>query len=274
MWKHIIFQGLFQLIVLLFLYLAAPSFVKETDPVRLAENAIIYRCFGEMPGGGDADKIEYIINGSSAKWGSGTRLKTSSEYICGTYSEKQDLSVAYKYYNSANSGTVHMTMIFNVFVFYTLFNQINSRILDDSFNIFRRIHTNLYFPIIFVLEAILQVIIVIFGKSAFHTAETGLTGGQWGICIGFSAISFVISIIAKLIPLDVPIQKWLDRHDEEKEMKEEKEDNDDKISVCTNHQLIQMKPVGDSSTEKKDVTNPLVNEINVQKKNSNNEKID
>ena len=57
-------------------------------------------------------------------------------------------------------------------------------------------------------------------------------------------------------------------------MKEEKEDNDDKISVCTNHQLIQMKPVGDSSTEKKDVTNPLVNEINVQKKNSNNEKID
>ena len=274
MWKHIIFQGLFQLIVLLFLYLGAPSFVKETDPVRLAENAIIYRCFGEMPGGGDADKIEYIINGSSAKWGSGTRLKTSSEYICGTYSEKQDLSVAYKYYNSANSGTVHMTMIFNVFVFYTLFNQINSRILDDSFNIFRRIHTNLYFPIIFVLEAILQVIIVIFGKSAFHTAETGLTGGQWGICIGFSAISFVISIIAKLIPLDVPIQKWLDRHDEEKEMKEEKEDNDDKISVCTNHQLIQMKPVGDSSTEKKDVTNPLVNEINVQKKNSNNEKID
>lgn len=127
-----------------------------------------------------------------------------------------------------------MTIVFNVFVFYTLFNQSNSRILDDTFNIFNRIFTNLYFPIIFLCEAVLQVIIVIFGRSAFHTCETGLTGKQWGICIGFSAIAFPVSVLAKLIPLDVPIQRWLDRKDEESD-ETNKEDNDDKISILSNN---------------------------------------
>ena len=275
MWKHIIFQGVFQLIVLLFLYLYAPYFVKEQDPVRLAENLIIKQCFGDIPGKGP----EYIIHGSSAKWSSSTRFKpTLGENECGEYAQKQDLSVAYKFYNSANSGTVHMTMVFNVFVFYTLFNQINARILDDSLNIFKRILTNLYFPVIFLLEAFLQIIIVIFGRSAFHTAETGLTGEQWGICIGFSAITFPVSILAKFIPLDVPIQKWLDKKDSEKEEQEDKlkdaneeGTDDDKISVYTSQQVIQMQKVEDKNEKRKETYNPLLNAVKVEVKQNDSE---
>ena len=115
--------------------------------------------------------------------------------------------MAYKEYSNDNDGSVHMTLIFNVFVIYTLFNQINCRMIDDSFNIFKRMERSILFPIITLCELALQVLIVLFGKNIFHVANRGLTGVQWGICFGFSAITFVVSLIVKLIPLE----KWIDK---------------------------------------------------------------
>jgi hypothetical protein len=92
-----------------------------------------------------------------------------------------------------------MTLIFTIFVFYTLFNQFNCRIINDQFNIFVRITRSLLFPLITLFEMALQVILVQFGNTVFHCCERGLTGKQWGICLGFSAITFVVSIICKLI---------------------------------------------------------------------------
>ena len=115
-----------------------------------------------------------------------------------------------------------MTLIFNVFVIYTLFNQINCRMIDDSFNIFKRMQKSLLFPLITICELGLQVIIVIFGKNIFHVANRGLTGEQWGICFGFSAITFVVSIIVKLIPLEGPIDNLLKKEDEKPEFKKKK----------------------------------------------------
>ena len=225
MWKHIIFQAFFQLIILLILYLHAPKFVKETDLIRLAENRIIKYCYGQLPGNGDVD---HIIYGSKGKWDEDiTLIPKMTEYDCGGYSKKQDLSIAYKYYVGSNGGSVHMTMIFNVFVFYTLFNQINARILDDSFNIFKRIFTNLYFPIIFLGEIFLQVMITIFGKSVFHTSESKLEADHWGICIGFAAITFAVSALAKLIPAEILIEKVMKKF--EKKTEEDSEPTDNKI---------------------------------------------
>ena len=34
-----------------------------------------------------------------------------------------------------------------------------------------------------------------FGKEAFKVTERGLTWYQWGICIGFSCLTFILSII-------------------------------------------------------------------------------
>ena len=115
-----------------------------------------------------------------------------------------------------------MTLIFNVFVIYTLFNQINCRMIDDSFNIFKRMHRSLLFPLITICELGLQVIIVIFGKNIFHVANRGLTGEQWGICFGFSAITFVVSIIVKLIPLEGFIDNLLKKEEEKPTIKKKK----------------------------------------------------
>ena len=221
MWKHIIIQALIELILLLLLFLFAPKFVKESDYIRLSENAIIKTCYKELPGNG---KEDHIIYGTEIKWNSKIKLQIGmTEIQCGKYGKRQNLSVAFKEFYNANGGTVHMTLVFNIFVFYTLFNQINCRVIDDSFNIFVRILRSFYFPLITICEMGFQVILVTFGNNVFHCAENGLTGGQWGITLGFSAITFIVSFLIKLIPIDKLIDKYI--------IKNEKVENEDKIDI-------------------------------------------
>ena len=59
------------------------------------------------------------------------------------------------------------------------------------------------------MEICLQIMIIFFGSSALDIVDQGLTGTQWGISLGFSAITFIISIIGKLIPLDYYLDKFL-----------------------------------------------------------------
>ena len=212
MWKHIIFQSLIELVLLILLYLYAPYFIKEDDVVRLAENRIIKKCYGQLPGDMKEDNI---IFGTSPKWDKNIKLSISlledKKRFCGLYKEKNDLSHAFEEYTRVNAGTAHMAIVFNVFVIYTLFNQFNCRVIDDSLNIFVRIGNNLFFPIITLGELALQIILIEFGRDAFKCTERGLTLIQWLIVIGFSAITFVLSFIIKFIPLDVLIQKILDK---------------------------------------------------------------
>jgi magnesium-transporting ATPase (P-type) len=220
MWKHIGFQALFQLVILLCLYLLAPKFIKEDNVTRLSENRIIGYCYGKLPG--DITDLDLIIYGTASHWKSSDHLVVGkTENDCGDYASRQDMSVAFKAYTNANGSTTHMTLIFNVFVVYTLFNQINARVLDDSLNIFVRIHKNLFFPLITLLELALQIVIVCFGNAAFKVVESGLTAKQWGISIGFSAITFVLSFIIKFIPLERCIDGCLEKS-RKKRIEEEK----------------------------------------------------
>jgi hypothetical protein len=135
-----------------------------------------------------------------------------------------------------------MSIIFNIFVFYTLFNQINCRIIDDSYNIFRYLEKNFFFIIIILLEICLQVIIIFFGNSPFHIIKEGLTGNQWGICIGFSALTFVVSIIAKSIKIDKFLDKYLSPKEKEPNIDPvapeiKKSNNNDIINVDTNKEF-------------------------------------
>jgi hypothetical protein len=212
MWKHIGGQSLFQLILLLFLYLYAPHFIKETDYVRLAENYIIYHCYGKLPG--NMKKLDHIIYGTGAYWSARSKLKHGmNEMQCGMYAEKQDMAVAFDTYVNVNGNSAHMSIIFNVFVIYTLFNQINCRVIDDSFNILVRITNNFFFPLITGLELILQIILMECGREAFKVTENGLSYEQWLLCIGFSAITFVLCFILKLLPIDKKIQEFLDNNE-------------------------------------------------------------
>ena len=224
MWKHIVMQSLIQIILLIIFYLIAPEFIKEDNLVRSAENKIIQFCYTKYPG----KDTDHIIYGTEIKWVVGGKLKNQYKHYCGSYSNRPTLAEAYLEYVKSNSATTHMCLIFNIFVFYTLFNQFNCRVIDDSLNIFIRINRSLLFPLICLLEMALQVIIIFVGNSPFHIVSSGLTGKQWGICIGFSAITFVVSIITKFIPVDRLIDNYLDKKAREEELEEEKrEENED-----------------------------------------------
>ena len=220
MCKHILFQSLVQIVILLILYLIAPNFIKEYDLIRLAENHLILYCYGKLPGDSSEDNIIY---GTESSWYSDVKLKKDiDQEECGSFSERQTLLQAYQVYYNSNGASTHMTILFNVFVFYTLFNQINCRVIDDSFNIFVRIQKSLLFPLICVLEMGLQAVIIEFGNEALHVVERGLEPEHWLISLALSFITFIVSIFVKFIPLEKAFDKLLAKKEQKRE--EEKDD--------------------------------------------------
>jgi len=94
----------------------------------------------------------------------------------------------------------HFTLVFNVFVWMQLFNEINSRKCNDEFNVFEGFFTNWIYHTILIITIGFQILMVqVFGPFA---ETTGLTGAEWGICIGFGALSLVLGVLLRLIPVD------------------------------------------------------------------------
>ena len=221
MWKHIIIQSLVEIAILLILYLAAPKFIRETDLIRLAENDLINYCYGTLPG---KTSPKNIIYGTESSWDNNIRLsKDIDNEECGGFANRINLNLAYQEYYNSNGSSTHMTIIFNVFVYYTLFNQFNCRVIDDSFNIFVRFGRSLLFPLICFFEMALQAVMVEFGNEALHVVERGLCWNHWLYSLGFSFITFIISIICKIIPLEIFIDKIMEKFPDDEEEENEKE---------------------------------------------------
>ena len=220
MWKHIILQSLAELIILLVLYLIAPTFVPESKGGEIYKSAeLILKCFGELPGG----MKEYngkIIYGNKNKWGEAKfnysqfqyikedAEKSGCQYLLPNEKEWNSTTLfkAHDHYMNHYGGTTHMTLIFDIFVCYTLFNQINCRIIDDSFNTFKRINKGFLFCIVTSVELVVQILLSQLGYKVFHCVHWGLSPIQWLICLGFSISTMIFNFFFKLIPL----QKCID----------------------------------------------------------------
>ena len=98
---------------------------------------------------------------------------------------------------------------------------------------------SLLFPLICGVEMMLQIAIIFVGKSPFHVVNDGLTLEQWGICIGFSAVTFVVSFFVKLLPIHTCIDNYLEAkmkkeeeiENEEKENENDKNDKNDEVKL-------------------------------------------
>jgi Ca2+ transporting ATPase len=199
MWKHIIGQSVVQLGLMLFLYLYAPKFIRESEPYRIAEADLLFLCFGKYPGLAPDNDGYFIIDGSSNAWDiSSTIKKGFTVRECGDYALKSNMEAALLTYNKNYGNSAHMTLIFNTFVLYTLFNQLNARVLDDSFNIFLDIQKNPLFIIIEICEFGIHAVLIQFSGSIFKCSYRGLTDYQWAICFGFASVSFIVNFILKL----------------------------------------------------------------------------
>ena len=214
MWKHVIAQSIVQFSLVLFLYLKAPSFIEEDHPRRKYMITQLENCFGDFLAETSEYKDHrikhYIMDGKKSYWDPLVHIRRNLDpSVClffntTMFEPKQinNLFEAYNWYNSEYGNTCHMTIIFNTFVLYSLFNQINCRVLDDSFNIFKRIFSNWLFLAVTGIEMICQILIVQYGGLVFKCSKGGLTASQWTWCLCFAGITFVVSFVMKIFSLE------------------------------------------------------------------------
>ncbi len=214
MWKMIIVQSLVQFTLVLYLYLYGSNFIEEDNPQRLAMIRQLENCFGDFPAEVSEFKNHkvyyYIMDGKKSSWDPMKHLRRNLDpKVCFFFDREQfeenqinNLYEAYKWYTSTYGNTVHMTMIFNTFVFYSLFNQINSRVINNNLNIFHRILDNWMFLAVTSIEIVIQFLIVQYGGLIFKCNKEGLTVSQWEWCLGLAAITFIVNFILKFIRLE------------------------------------------------------------------------
>ncbi|KAL4742952.1 hypothetical protein BDV11DRAFT_179843 [Aspergillus similis] len=97
-----------------------------------------------------------------------------------------------------NANTVLTTVVFNTFVWMQIFNQWNSRRLDNGLNIFDGLLRNRWFVGIQLIIVGGQILIIFVGGHAFSV--TRLTGAQWAVCLILGVISIPVGVIIRLIP--------------------------------------------------------------------------
>ena len=224
MWKNIGLQAFFEICLLLFLYTKGPRFIREDKQYILNSHEEIYMCFGGLPGDVNYEQFKNnILFGSETSWSKKLTIDLSKlntdknlKNTCEKYLPEKESDWAgislfdiFEKYNIIYGSTTHMTFIFNVFVFYTLFNQFNCRIIDNSYNIFARINKGFMFCLVTFGEMFIQFLIVQYGFGVFHCVKGGLSLTQWTLCIVFSSTTFLFSIIIKTIPLDKTIDYYL-----------------------------------------------------------------
>ena len=202
MWKHIILQSVFEITILVVLYLAAPKFVPEDKDVMREAIDLLKKCYDELPGKQKQEgDTYYILYGVKDEWSKSVNL-TSNSSDCDNVKDRATLADAYDYIIMEYGGTTHMTLIFDTFVIYTLFNQINCRIIDDSLNTFKRITKGLMFLLVTGFELLIQIVISQFGYKIFKCVKWGLSFKQWLICLGLSITTMLVNLIIKFIPLE------------------------------------------------------------------------
>lgn len=88
------------------------------------------------------------------------------------------------------------TILFNIFVFLQLFNEVNCRILNNEWNVFDHFFENFHFIFILLTTIVLQVIFVEVGGRALSTKP--LSGAQWLNCLAFGSSSLLVGLFIRL----------------------------------------------------------------------------
>jgi len=94
----------------------------------------------------------------------------------------------------------HFTIIFNAFVFCQLFNEFNARSIGDEWDVYSDLNANPIFLFIIFVTILTQLFVVEVGGE--FTRTTGLSAEHWFITIGLGAISLPVGLLMRLIPVD------------------------------------------------------------------------
>jgi Ca2+ transporting ATPase len=105
--------------------------------------------------------------------------------------------------------SVHMTIVFNVFVLLQIFNEINTRKLHGEMNQFKGALYNDWFIRVMVGTLASQVVLV--QVPGINTAFgcSGLDWAQWLVCVGIGASALLVHYVCALVPYEwIPLGSW------------------------------------------------------------------
>lgn len=100
--------------------------------------------------------------------------------------------------NMADAKARRNTFVFNTFVWLQMFNILNSRRLDNRFDIFEGILRNPFFLLVSFLLVGGQVLIMLLGGAAFKVVH--LNAREWTVSVGIGSLSLVGGMLLRLIP--------------------------------------------------------------------------
>lgn len=104
----------------------------------------------------------------------------------------------------------HYTMIFNVFVFLQVFNEVSARKVGaKELNSFAGFFKNWLFSAVVVFITVVQIIMIQFGGLVMKTVP--LNWYEFLICIGIGLFSLPVGFLVRLIP--VRLEKWEEERD-------------------------------------------------------------
>jgi magnesium-transporting ATPase (P-type) len=227
MWRNILVQSAFQLVLLFVLLFNGPSLF------GVYQNNT---CIRYSTKGGDSvrwnvatgQKTSDLIGGSTptvdcASFGS-TPLCSSADYAC--LHDTHTLFYSANGTNSSQSFTfadlsgfssdclkcekfdyTHGTIIFNAFIFCQIFNEYVARKFTEM-NMFRGIEASPMFLVVSIVSTCLQIFMVELGGEYVHT--TPLTWSQWLVTIALGAISLPVGVLMRLIPVEEDPDSFFD----------------------------------------------------------------
>ncbi|CAD8181544.1 unnamed protein product [Paramecium pentaurelia] len=193
MFKHIIGQAIYQIIIILILIFYAHTFIPEFK--------------GQEDESQDYfDKLQYKYSNTYFDVNNKLHICPNHQDYCNliSYNTEYNINGSENYlsfYKKTYIPSRQFTVIFNTFVMMQLFNFINARRIQDELNILQGIFSNILFPIIFLGILSLQIIMITFGGIVFHCYSfNGLCIEQWLICIAFGFGGLIIRLILSQIP--------------------------------------------------------------------------
>jgi magnesium-transporting ATPase (P-type) len=94
----------------------------------------------------------------------------------------------------------HLTVVFNLFVLFQIFNMVGARKINDEINILDGIHTNAMFMGVWLVIVFGQILIVQYGGWALKVHLDGLSLGQWVLCLWVAATGLICNLALKFVP--------------------------------------------------------------------------
>ncbi|ETO34560.1 hypothetical protein RFI_02534 [Reticulomyxa filosa] len=90
--------------------------------------------------------------------------------------------------NSDNQNKELLTLVFNLFVWMQVFNELNARRVQNEWNVFSGIFENAYFVGIVTVTVALQILIIFVGGDFTSTVPLGWKGWIYSVGIGFGIL--------------------------------------------------------------------------------------